>query len=95
MMSDAETIAVTLAGIRTHAVYAQIGLLTALLEKGVVDAARVFELNRLSADVLRQAAATEQNQIAAEAERLAASMLDEFETVVRNMATKPPGAGTA
>lgn len=95
MNSDAETIAVTLAGIRTHAVYAQIGVFSALIEKGVVDAERVFQLNQLSAAVLHQAAATEQNKIAAQAETMAAEMLLEFETVVRNMATRPPGAGQA
>jgi hypothetical protein len=95
MNSDAEAIAITLAGIRTHAVYAQIGLFSALIEKGVVDAERVFQLNQLSAAVLRQAALTEQNKIAAQAETMAADMLLEFERVMRGMATRPPGAGTA
>ena len=95
MTSDVEAIAIQIAAIRTYTIYSSIGLFCSLVERGVVDGNRVFELNKLSTEVLRQAASTEKNQVAKQAETAAADMLGEFETVVRNMIGPAAGAGHA
>ncbi|MGB3580063.1 MAG: hypothetical protein WBA40_02930 [Roseiarcus sp.] len=62
--------------------------------KNVIDAERVFTVGRLNAEILRQTAAKTDSEIAKRGCNGAADMLDEFEATVRNMVTKPPGAGT-
>jgi hypothetical protein len=95
MLSDAEEIAAQFAAVRTFAIYSQIGLFFTLIEKGVIDGNRVFEFNQMNASVLRQTAARMGNQGAARGCSVAADMIDELESAIRNMVTKPPGSGTA
>ena len=95
MPSDAEEMAASFAAVRTFALYNQLGLFFALVEKNVIDAERVFAFNRMSTEILRTTAAKTDNEVAKRGCNGAAEMLDEFEKIVRNMVTKPPGAGTA
>lgn len=77
------------------ALYNQLGLFFALVEKDVVDGNRVFELNRTNVDILRQTAARTDSKVAARGLAMAADMLDEYETTIRNMVREPAGAGHA
>lgn len=69
-------------------------MLLALAERQAVDINRVFEFSRLNASILRQAAAaTTGGKLAVQGLSRAAAMLDELESTIRNMTTKPPGSG--
>ena len=96
VLTDAEAVAVTLAASHTFPIYAQTALILALAERQAVDVERVFVFGRLSAAILRQTAATTTGgKVASGAASMAADMLDQLEATIRNMVTKPPGAGTA
>ena len=86
-----ETVVATLTGSHMFMVYAQAALILALAEKQAVDVNRVFEFSRLHAAILRQTAATTTGgKVAAAGASMAADMLDELESTIRNMCTKPP-----
>lgn len=82
---------------RPHfAFYSQTGIFFALLERQAIDPERVFVFNRMNETILRQmSAATNGGKVAAQGATMAADMLAEFEAVIRNMCTIPPGAGRA
>jgi len=93
-LTDGETVVVTLTASHTFLIYSQAAVLLALAERQAVDINRVFEFSRLNASILRQAAAaTTGGKLAVQGLSRAAAMLDELESTIRNMTTKPPGSG--
>jgi hypothetical protein len=95
VLSDAETVVVSLNASHTFLIYSQAAVLLALAERQAVDINRVFEFGRLNASILRQAAAaTTGGRIAEQSLSQAAAMIDELEAAIRNMTTLPPDAGT-
>jgi hypothetical protein len=96
LLSDGEAIAAQIVATRTFTMYMATSLLLALVEKGALDPDRVFAFGSMNAGILRHTAATTTGgQVAAQGCSMAADMIDEFEATIRNMVTKPPGAGTA
>src|SRR5271170_2565460 len=90
-LTDGETVVVTLTASHTFLIYSQAAVLLALAERQAVDINRVFEFSRLNASILRQAAAaTTGGKLAVQGLSRAAAMLDELESTIRNMTTKPP-----
>ncbi|RBP08528.1 hypothetical protein DFR50_1259 [Roseiarcus fermentans] len=88
--------AAALAGVRTFALYAQGSLFFALLDRGAIDPQRFFAFGKTLAAGLRQNAARQGGDaIASRAQTDAADMLDELESMVRNRAAPPAGAGRA
>jgi hypothetical protein len=81
---------------RVYVIYQQTAMLMALMEKQSIDVNRLFEFNRLNADVFRQLAIkTATDPISSRVNALIAEMHDQFEATVRNMLTVPANAGNA
>jgi hypothetical protein len=96
VLSDGEAIAAQIVATRTFTMYMAASMLLALVEKGALDPERVFAFGQMNAAILRQTAATTTGgKVAVQGCSMAADMLDEFEAMIRNMARKPDGAGTA
>jgi hypothetical protein len=95
-LSPIEALAVDFAAVRTFSIYCQATMLCALAEQRAVDGERALAFARMAGAIFRQTAVTTNGgKIPAHAATAIAGMFDELEATVRNMVTKPPGAGHA
>jgi hypothetical protein len=94
-LSEPEALAAGFSAVRMFAIYSQASLFFTLAERGLIEPERLFAFNRTVAETFRQNARSSTAKIPARANAQIADMLDEFEAVLRNMATIPTGAGRA
>jgi hypothetical protein len=96
LSNEAQELIAQMVAARLGASHLCAAIFFALIEKGLVDATRVFSFsNTLAAGLEGLAQKRDAGETARRAHALAADVLREFEKTIRNMVTVPAGAGRA